>query len=139
MPLMPPIAKTALEITPSRESNQGSPTPAGIPLTAVWIIPPRESPQLLASAIRSSIAPATSDSTGKGLPSSEHICASQSGPKASSVTPPQLRIWVPTKMERRSRAFRQTAPAATIPAVTLPEKCPPPLLSWKPWYLAWAA
>ena len=32
----------------------------------------------------------------------------------------------------------QTAPAATIPAVTLPEKCPPPLLSWNPWYFTCA-
>ena len=67
-PLIPPIENSAWERILSIESNQGSPTPAGIPTIAVSIIPPIESFSFAAFSIFSIISSAfSSEITGKAL------------------------------------------------------------------------
>ena len=125
-PLTAGMLKRAWERTLSRESNQGSPTPAGSPVTAVSRMPPTLSPSLAACSIASRILTAASLSrTAKPVPDRFRISSCRSINPRSGI-PAHLAIWVPIMIPFPSRADRAMAPAATRAAVMRPLKCPPP-------------
>ncbi len=116
--------------TLSIELKKGSPIPAGMPQTAVSKMPPTESKSIFAARIACCISsPFASSKTAKALLfSSFSACASFSGSvgSAESATPAHFARCVPTVIPCAARICRQIAPAATIGAVSRPEKCPPP-------------
>ena len=126
-PLTAGIENSPWASSPSSVSNQGSPTPAGRPRTAVSSTPPTLSPSPAAASMAVRMAsPAAGSRTAKASFSSKAKSAFQSAPKARSAIPAQRATWVPIQIPRVRRAWIQTAPAATSAAVTRPEKWPPP-------------
>ena len=127
MPLTAPIANIACESMPSTLSNIGSPTPAGKPTIAVCVIPPTLSRFAFASSIFAIICfPLSSFKTGNFSQSrlKTSFCISLN---SLSRTFAHSRICVPIVTPSLLSASFKIAPVATIPAVTRPEKCPPPL------------
>lgn len=127
MPLTPPTENTAWLRRLSRLSNHGSPTPAGRPHTAVWVMPPTLSCRSLACNILSPTACAASwVRVGNGASCRAATSDAASAAKGRSHTSPQRRMWVPTVTPTPARADSRMAPAAASGAVTRPEKWPPP-------------
>ena len=105
MPLTPGIENARWAISDSRESKNGSPNPAGTPVQVHSTTPPTEFPSAIAASR------AFSHCAGSERPATWVIVALNSIPEA---------------------IFLATTPAATNVRVSLPEKCPPPLISLKP-------
>ena len=132
------VEKTAEEIRLSRLSQSGSPSPAGSPETAHSTIPPTESSLRRAASISAFIRPpACSSSTGNGLAdTARSVSAStETGSKGVSSTPWIAAICAPTVTPFRARSCIAAAPAKQSGAVSRPENCPPPRISFAPWYL----
>ena len=127
MPFTPPMENTAWLSRLSTLSNHGSPTPAGRPHTAVWVMPPTLSWRSLAARMAALLAwAASSVRAGKSAPCRAATSAAARSAKGRSHASPQRRMCVPTVTPTPARADSRMAPAATSGAVTRPEKCPPP-------------
>ena len=135
IPLIPGIANNAWERSPSTLSKNGSPSPAGNPVTAVSKMPPTLSESAFAARIASCMcSPAAASRTAKSSPerSSRSHLSSAPHPKARSVIPAISAMWVPIRMPFACSAGRRSAPAATTAAVMRPLKWPPPRVSLAP-------
>ena len=114
----------------STESKKGSPSPVGRPIMAVSKIPPNESPSAAAFSISWIIWSLTwLSKTANVLSLTSWICFSktrESWLKGISDSVYKLSMCDPITMPCDFRICRQILPAATMHAVSLPEKCPPP-------------
>ena len=119
-------AKSAEESTFSTPPNHGSPIPAGKPTTAVSSTPPTLSPSAFAAVISFIIFSLTPSSSTANSFCDTAFISSAIFRNSRSVTPAMLLMCVPIYMPLFLSAEIATAPAATIPAVILPLKCPPP-------------
>ena len=151
MPFTAGMPKTMWAMRLSIPSNMGEPMPAGRPQATHSMTPPTESPSRLAAAMAASMClPATSSIVGRPWPQrslSPSIWASsdptgsalpadaENGTSSTSATERRCAAIVTPRFSRTCRAM---APAAQSGAVSLPEKCPPPLGSWLPCHLAHA-
>ena len=105
-PRTPGIENNACERRDSAESKNGSPRPAGTPLTVHSTMPPIESPSL-------------------------EVLSSSPFHFSLSVSPP---ISTSSALKSIPVIFLAMVPAATTGRVILPEKCPPPRGSLKPFH-----
>ena len=129
MPFMAGIPNTICDILFSIPSNMGSPTPAGSPVTVHSITPPTESPSAFFKAIKSFMdSPCSSDITGNSFAAtSARASSGHRGLTEVSFIPPIEAICEYTFMPFSSRSWRAMPPAMHRGAVSLPEKCPPPV------------
>ena len=125
-PLMPPIENSACESMLSTLSNHGSPTPSGSPIIAVSVTPPTLSPSAFAFSISSCIFfPCALSITGNVADLTVNISFLMSL-NGLSCTFAHSMMCVAMLIPMLSSALFTIEAAATIPAVTRPEKCPPP-------------
>ena len=121
--LTAPMETKALARLASSFSKTGSPRPVVRPVTWHSTIPPAESISVIhclrnASAFRLRAS--------LGIPVG--VCPRREGSKPSSGrrTGPKARVKVVKEMPSLFRSRMATAPAATLPMVSLPEERPPP-------------
>ncbi len=119
-------------------SKNGSPKPAGAPVTAHSTTPPMLSPSLFTSLNNSSIA-LRFDLSISGKSSSKSFFCGDTGLKESSSTSPIDLICENTSMPCFLSSVLAIAPKNTSGAVSLAEKCPPPDRSQKPLCFMYAA
>ena len=123
------------ENTFSTPPNIGEPAPAGTPVTAHSTTPPTLSQSSLARSISARMS---SSARARMTAKEERLSRAIKSPgmskagKESSVTEAILAMWAAIFMPRRSKTWRQTAPANTRGAVRRPEKWPPPRMSLAP-------
>ena len=138
IPCTPGTEKTMWEMTLSMLSKNGSPTPTGIPRTAVSTLPPTLSPQLRTCAnshSKSDLMPLSM----RGKLRSSLGTSFMSGSNGASSTLPIRFICDTICMSKPSKSCRASAPAKTNAAVILPENAPPPRGSLNPLNFSCAA
>ena len=119
----------------STPPNIGLPTPAGMPTAAHSMTPPTLSAASRARSISSRIffsAPASRTAKKRVFSAFSSAAETETGSNSVSETFPMRQACAPIVTPRRSRICRQTAPANTRQAVSRPEKCPPPRISFAP-------